>query len=85
MGKKWKRLLVQRRREQPVAAPAAKPVVSNSEMIERLKVAEAPAPEPEVVEEVPVVEEEPVAEVSAPAPAPKRRRTTRRKKTVSED
>ena len=86
MGKKWKRLLVQRRAngrvEMPTARPA--PVVSNSEMIERM---EAATPEPEVVEEEVVapepevvVEEEPVVE----APKPKRRRSTRRKKTTSE-
>jgi len=94
MGKKWKRLLVQRRRNGRVDMPTARPapVASNAAMIERMKAAEAPAPEPveevvapepEAVEETPVVEEEPVVE--APAPAPKRRRTTRRKKTASED
>ena len=81
MGKKWKRTLVRRRRED-AAAPASAPAVSNSDMIERLKAAEAPAPEPEVIEEAPVVEAEPVVEE---APKPKRRRTTRRKKTVSEN
>ena len=92
MGKKWKRLLVQRRRNGRVDMPTARPepVASNSEMIERLKAAEAPAPAPEVAEEAPVVEAEPVVKeepvAEAPAPAPKRRRrTTRRKKTVSED
>ena len=80
MGKKWKRTLVRRRKEAG-AEPAPAPVVSNSEMIERLKIT-APAPEPEVVEEAPAVETEPVVE----APKPKRRRTSaRRKKTVSED
>ena len=78
MGKKWKRLLVQRR-AQAGAAPVAKPVASNSEMIEHMEAA-APAPEPEVIEEAPAVEEEPVVE----APKPKRRRSTRRKKTTSE-
>jgi hypothetical protein len=82
MGKKWKRLLVQRRNNGRMEMPSARPepAVSNAAMIEEMKAA---APEPEVVEEAPVVEEEPVVE--APAPAPKRRRTTRRKKTVSED
>ena len=75
MGKKWKRLLVQRRANGRVEMPTARPepVVSNSEMIERM---EAAAPEPEEV----VAEEEPVVEV----PKPKRRRSTRRKKTTSE-
>lgn len=86
MGKKWKRLLVQRRANGRVEMPSARPepVVSNSEMIERM---EAAAPEPEVVEEEVVApepeivaEEEPVVE----APKPKRRRSTRRKKTTSE-
>lgn len=86
MGKKWKRLLVQSRANGRVEIPTARPepVVSNSEMIERMKAA---APEPEVVEEEVVapepevvVEEEPVVE----APKPKRRRSTRRKKTTSE-
>jgi hypothetical protein len=92
MGKKWKRLLVQRRTNGRVDMPTARPepVASNAAMIERMKAAEAPAsepveevvaPEPEVVEEAPVVEEEPVAK----APAAKRRRSTRRKKTASED
>ena len=83
MGKKWKRLLVQRRANGRVEMPTARPepVVSNSEMIERMEAAapepeEVVAPEPEVV-----VEEEPVVE----APKPKRRRSTRRKKTTSED
>jgi hypothetical protein len=82
MGKKWKRLLVQRRANGRVEMPTARPepVVSNSEMIERMEAAapepeEVVAPEPEVV-----VEEEPVVE----APKPKRRRSTRRKKTTSE-
>ena len=82
MGKKWKRLLVQRRANGRVEMPTARPepVVSNSEMIERMEAAapepeEVVAPEPEVV-----VEEEPVIE----APKPKRRRSTRRKKTTSE-
>ena len=89
MGKKWKRLLVQSRKSVAAPAPAPAPVVSNAAMLEEMKAAapepveEVVAPEPEVVEEAPVVEEEPVVE--APAPAPKRRRTTRRKKTVSED
>ena len=86
MGKKWKRLLVQRRANGRVEMPTARPVpvVSNSEMIERM---EAATPEPKVVEEEVVapepevvVEEEPVVE----APKPKRRRSTRRKKTTSE-
>ena len=82
MGKKWKRLLVQRRANGRVEMPTARPepVVSNSEMIERMEAAapepeEVVAPEPEVV-----AEEEPVVE----APKPKRRRSTRRKKTTSE-
>ena len=79
MGKKWKRLLVQRRAQQKEPTPT--PVVSNSEMIERVEAA-ALTPEPQVVEETPVVETEPVIEE---APKPKRRRSTRRKKTVSED
>ena len=75
MGKKWKRLLVQRRANGRVEMPTARPepVVSNSEMIERM---EAAAPEPE---EVIAPEPEVVA------PKPKRRRSTRRKKTTSED
>ena len=82
MGKKWKRLLVQRRANGRVEMPTARPepVVSNSEMIERM---EATAPEPEEVvapEPEVVVEEEPVVE----ALKPKRRRSTRRKKTTSE-
>ena len=94
MGKKWKRLLVQRRANGRIEMPPARPepVVSNSEMIERMEAAApAPAPEPEIVEEAPVVEAEPVVEEVAEepiveAPKPKRRRrTTRRKKTVSED
>jgi hypothetical protein len=96
MGKKWKRLLVQRRANGRVDMPTVRPepVVSNSEMIERMEAAAAPAREPEpevveeapvvepeaVVEETPVVEEEPVVE----APPPKRRRSTRRGKTTSE-
>ena len=64
MGKKWKRLLVQRRANGRVEMPTARPepVVSNSEMIERM---EATAPEPEEVvapEPEVVVEEEPVVE-----------------------
>lgn len=86
MGKKWKRLLVQRRANGRIEIPSARPepVVSNSEMIERMEVdAPAPAPESETVEEAPVVEAEPIVEE---APKPKRRRrTTRRKKTTSED
>jgi hypothetical protein len=78
MGKKWKRLLVQRR-AQAKAAPVAKPVASNSEMIEHMETT-APAPEPEVAEDAPVVEEEPVVETQTPP----RRRPTRRKKTLSE-
>ena len=90
MGKKWKRILMQRRRNGRVDMPTARPepVASNSEMIERMKEAEVPVTE--VAEEIPVVEaetalsEETVAETPAPAPK-RRRRTTRRKKTVSED
>lgn len=86
MGKKWKRLLVQRRANGRIEIPSARPepVVSNSEMIERMEVdAPALAPESETVEEAPVVEAESIVEE---APKPKRRRrTTRRKKTVSED
>lgn len=85
MGKKWKRLLVQRRANGRVEMPTARPepVVSNSEMIERM---EAAAPEPEVVEEVVAPEPEVVAEEETvvEAPKPKRRRSTRRKKTTSE-
>ena len=74
MGKKWKRLLVQRRKA--AATPAPAPAVSNAAKIEEMKAAPAPAPETveEVVEETPMVEEEPVVE----APKPKRRRSTRR-------
>jgi hypothetical protein len=86
MGKKWKRLLVHRRANGRVEMPSARPdpVVSNSEMIERM---EAAATEPEVVEEEvvatepEVVEEEPVVE----PPKLKRRRSTSRRKTKSED
>jgi len=88
MGKKWKRLLVQRRANGRVDMPTARPepVVSNAAVIEEMKAAEAPAPEPEVIEEAPVVEAEPVVEEAAvEAPKPKRRRSTRRKKTVSEN
>ena len=95
MGKKWKRLLVHRRANGRIEMPSARPepVVSNSEMIEKMEAAApapAPAPEPEVVEEAPVVEAEPVVEEVAEepvveAPKPKRRRSTRRKKTVRED
>ncbi len=94
MGKKWKRLLVQRRANGRVDMPTVRPepVVSNSEMIERMEVAAAPAPEPEVVEEAPVVEPETVVEETpvveeepvVKAPPPKRRRSTRRGKTTSE-
>ena len=85
MGKKWKRLLVQRRRQQAASTPAPTPVVSNSEMIERMEAAQA-IPEPEVVEEVAAPEPEVVEEeVVVEAPKPKRRRSTRRKKTTSED
>jgi hypothetical protein len=80
MGKKWKRLLIQHRRQQADSAPAPDPVVSNSEVIERMEAAVvAPAPEPEIVEEPAAVEPEVVVE----APKPKRRRATRRKKTAS--
>ena len=88
MGKKWKRLLVQRRANGRVDMPTPRPepVVSNAAVIEEMKAAEVPAPEPEVAEEAPVAEAEPVVEEPAvEAPKPKRRRTTRRKKTVSED
>ena len=88
MGKKWKKLLVQRRANGRADMPSVRPepVVSNSEMIERM---EAVAPEPEVVEDEDVVaseaevvvEDEPVVET----PKPKLRRSTRRKKTTSED
>ena len=72
MGKKWKRKLVQRRRE-AAAVTESTPVVSNSEMIERMKAA-VPAPEPEVVDEAPVIEAEPVVQT----PKPKRRRASTR-------
>jgi len=88
MGKKWKRLLVQRRANGRVDMPTARPepVVSNAAVIEEMKAAEAPAPEPEVIEKAPVVEAEPVVEeATVEAPKPKRRRSTRRKKTVSEN
>ena len=88
MGKKWKRLLVQRRKQQATSVPAQTPVISNSEMIERMEAAQA-IPEPEVVEETQeeevlvaepeVVEEEQVVEET---PKPSRRR---RKKSKSED
>ncbi len=88
MGKKWKKLLVQRRANGRSEMPSVRPepFVSNSEMIERM---EAVAPELEVVEEEVVVaseaevvaEDEPVVET----PKPKLRRSTRRKKTTSED
>ena len=87
MGKKWKRLLVQRRNNGRMEMPSARsePAVSNAAMVEEMKAtAPAPAPEPEMVME------EPVEEVTAPepevveAPAPTRRRS-RRKKTTSED
>ena len=96
MGKKWKRLLVQRRSNGRMEMPAARPepAVSNAAMVEEMKAAApapAPEPEPEMVMEEPVeevaapepevVEEEPVVE----APKPKRRRSTRRKKTTSGD
>ena len=88
MGKKWKRLLVQRRANGRVDMPTVRsePVVSNSEMIEKLEVVSPTTePEPEVIEEVissepEVVEEESVTE----APKPKRRRSTRFKKSTSE-
>lgn len=85
MGKKWKRLLVQRRRQQATSPTGGVPIVSNSEMIERVEAAVS-APEPEMTEdeavhEVEMVEEAPVSET----PKPKRRRSTRRKKTTSED
>lgn len=84
MGKKWKRLLVQRRKQQATSAPVSAPVVSNSEMIERMEAAQ-PTPEPEVVEEVVAPEPEVVEEeVVVQKPKPKRRRSTRRKKTTSE-
>jgi hypothetical protein len=88
MGKKWKRTLVRRRNNGRMEMPSTRPepAVSNAAMVEEMKAA-APAPAPEPVEEVvapePEVVEEPVVEASAPAP--KRRRTTRRKKTASED
>lgn len=86
MGKKWKRMLVQSRK-QDTPAPAPAPVVSNATMVEEMKA----AVEPEVVEEeapalTPVseyaaaVEPEPDAE----APKPKRKRA-RRRKTKAED
>jgi hypothetical protein len=80
MGKKWKRLLVQRRKEVAAPARAPAPAVSNAAKIEEMKAA-APEPVEEVVEEAPMMEEEPVLEV----PKPKRRKPTRRKKTTSED
>lgn len=95
MGKKWKRLLVQRRKNGRMEMPAARPepAVSNSAMVEEIKAAApapAPEPEPEMVMEEPVeevaapepeaVEEEPVVE----APKPTRRRS-RRKKSTSGD
>ena len=93
MGKKWKRLLVQRRKNGRMEMPAARPepAVSNAAMVEEMKAASpAPAPEPEMVMEEPVeevaapgpevVEEEPVVE----APKPTRRRS-RRKKSTSGD
>lgn len=83
MGKKWKRTLVRRRNNGRMEMPAARPApaVSNAAMVEEMKAA-APEPVEEVVAAEPeVVEEEPVVE----APAPKRRRSTRRKKTTSED
>ncbi len=91
MGKKWKRLLVQRRKNGRIEMPVAQPVpaISNAVVIEEMKavapepevIEETPVPEPEVAEEAPVVEEGPVVET----PKPKRRRSTRRKKIVSED
>ena len=95
MGKKWKRLLVQRRKNGRMEMPAARPepAVSNAAMVEEMKAAApapAPEPEPEMVMEEPVeevaapepeaVEEEPVVE----APKPTRRRS-RRKKSTSGD
>ena len=88
MGKKWKRLLVHRRKQQATSAPVSAPVVSNSEMIERMEAA-LPVTEPEMVEEAQeegvlvaepeVVKEEQVVEEK---PKPTRRR---RKKSKSED
>ena len=93
MGKKWKRTLVQRRKNGRMEMPAARPepAVSNAAMVEEMKAAApAPEPEPEMVMEEPVeevaapepevVEEEPVVE----APKPTRRRS-RRKKSTSGD
>lgn len=95
MGKKWKRLLVQRRKNGRMEMPAARPepAVSNAAMVEEMKAAApapAPEPEPEMVMEEPVeevaapepevVEEEPVVEVPKPT-----RRRSRRKKSTSGD
>ena len=82
MGKKWKRLLVQHKKQHVSNTPAPTPVVSNSEMIERMEAA-LPAAEPEVVEEaqeeeVLVAEPEVVEETSKPS-------RRRRKKSKSED
>ena len=67
MGKKWKRLLVQRRKNGRMEMPAARPepAVSNAAMVEEMKAA-APAPAPEPEPEM--VMEEPVEEVAAPEP-----------------
>ena len=96
MGKKWKRLLVQRRSNGRMEMPSARPepAVSNAAMVEEMKAklaTPAPEPEPEMVMEEPVeevtvpepeaIEEEPVVKSAKP----KRRRSTRRKKTTSED
>lgn len=82
MGKKWKRLLVQHRKEQVSNTPVPTTVVSNSEMIERMEAA-LPVAEPEVVEEA--QEEEVLVaepEVSKEKSKPFHRR---RKKSKSED
>jgi hypothetical protein len=77
MGKKWKRLLVQRRAEAQ-ATPPAPAEVSNSEMIEQLEA--AVIVEPEAIEQEPVIEAPKVTK-----PKRKRRAPTRRKKSTSED
>ena len=74
MGKKWKRLLVQRRKAAVASAPATEPVEEVA--VEAPVVEAAPVAEEAVVEAAPVVEE---------APKPRRRRSTRRKKTASEN
>ena len=83
MGKKWKRLLVQRKRIDASSRPTScfKEHGKWRKSCSRARGEETPVPEPEVAEEAPVVEEGPVVET----PKPKRRRSTRRKKTVSED